>query len=119
MNGFFHDSTLLFRAPVCCLMKNQHGICQDNRDNLENAILPEFGSYPIDERCLRKAKLRLTRVHDARPLRIVESVGRRVPVPGITADGPPQHLSDRKKCKFRLYRQTPELVGEFGADERS
>jgi integrase len=30
------------------------------------AILPEFGSYPIDDRCLRKAKLRLTRVHDAR-----------------------------------------------------
>jgi hypothetical protein len=39
-------------------MKNQHGICQDNRDNLENAILPEFGSYLIDDRCLRKAKLR-------------------------------------------------------------
>jgi hypothetical protein len=33
MNGFFHDSTLLFRATVCCLTKNQHGICQDNRDN--------------------------------------------------------------------------------------
>ena len=29
MNGFFHDSTLLFRALLCSLMKNQHGICQD------------------------------------------------------------------------------------------
>jgi len=29
MNGFFHDSTLLFRDPLCRLMKNEHGMCQD------------------------------------------------------------------------------------------